>query len=80
MVGIQTRLALTRRATNAAGLLDLWAKDLTGELRKASSDNTVHIGVDLPDDGLPLTLTRGQIRKLIIGMQEQAAELRRYAK
>jgi hypothetical protein len=80
MVSISTRLALKERAIKAAWWLDFWCKDLTAELRKMSSDNTVHIGSDLSDDNQPLTLTRGQVRKLIIGMQEQAAELRRFAK
>jgi hypothetical protein len=82
MVGIQTRLALKRRALSAAGWLEYWAERLQDEMEKQDVELVPKKWFDAlkADNSKTVTLTRGDMRELIRGMWEQRDELRRFAK
>ena len=82
MVGPQTTLALTRRARLAVYWLDDWAVRLQAEMKRQGAEPSAQqIPSDLANDSnQTITLTRGELRELILGMRTHSGELRRYAK
>jgi hypothetical protein len=55
------------------------AKNLIDELRKQSPDNSVDLH-DPSDNHDQITLKRGRLKSVILGLREHATELRRFAK
>jgi hypothetical protein len=80
MVSISTRLALKKRAIQAAKWLDRSANDLFEKLEEESSDYLTPNFDSASDDKEPANLNRGEVRWMIIWMREYARELRRFAK
>jgi hypothetical protein len=88
MVGIQTRLALKRRALLAASRLAFWAERLRDEMKKQNVELSVREWYEgepgnyrlQTDDSMTITLERREVRHLLYDLRIWSAELRRFAK
>jgi hypothetical protein len=89
MVGPQTKLALNRRALNTINCFERWTKHLREEMEKqniklfAKQEPVPGPGVPSgiyfkTDDSMTMTLTRGDVRGLIVDLTRCTAELRQF--
>ena len=85
MVSHSTLLALNRRALRTAGCLEYWAEHLHEEIKKQNIELYPKQEFEPPhyiktDDSMTMTLTRGDVRRLILQMSERAIELRKFTR
>jgi hypothetical protein len=82
MANHSTRRALNMRAVGTANWLEMWAEILTSEMKKHDVDlwpKRSHGDFGPSDDEQTITLERGEVRSLIMGMHERIAEIRKFA-
>ena len=85
MVAQSTARALTKRALSTAGWFELWAQRLHEEMEKQNVElvpkQSLRDLMRSTDEGsMTMTMTRRDMRQLIMQMHQQAEQLRRFAK
>jgi hypothetical protein len=76
------RMALGRRAVGTAVWLKVWAETIEDEVKKQGlslQDEGKPIFASDMNDPTPVTLTLGQLRALVCGMQERMGEIQRFS-